>query len=38
MNSNKKDDTSYLQTVGRALSILEMFREENTLSLPDIAN
>lgn len=36
-NSNKKDDASYLQTVGRALTILEMFRQENTLSLPSIA-
>ena len=37
MNSNKKDDASYLQTVGRALTILEMFRQQNTLSLPSIA-
>lgn len=35
---NKRDDASYLQTVGRALSILEMFRQENTLSLPAIAS
>ena len=37
MNPNKKDDASYLQTVGRALTILEMFRQQNTLSLPSIA-
>ena len=37
-NLNKRDDVSYLQTVGRALSILEMFGQENTLSLPVIAN
>ena len=37
MNSNKKEDASYLQTVGRALTILEMFRQQNTLSLPSIA-
>lgn len=30
MNPNKKDDASYLQTVGRALTILEMFRQQNT--------
>ena len=36
-NLNKRDDVSYLQTVGRALSILEMFGQENTLSLPVIA-
>ena len=37
MNPNKKEDASYLQTVGRALTILEMFRQQNTLSLPSIA-
>lgn len=35
---DKRDDMSYLQTAGRALSILKMFRQENTLSLPAIAS
>lgn len=35
---SRRDDASYLQTVGRALFILEMFRQENTLSLPTIAS
>lgn len=35
---SRRDDASYLQTVGRALLILEMFRQENTLSLPTIAS
>lgn len=34
----KRDDVSYLQTAGRALSILKMFRQENTLSLSAIAS
>ena len=35
---DKRDDMSYLQTAGRALSILKMFRQENTLPLPVIAS
>ena len=35
---DKRDDMSYLQTAGRALSILKMFRQENTLPLPAIAS
>ena len=34
----KRDDVSYLQTAGRALAVLKMFRTETSLSLPAIAH
>lgn len=36
-NGEKKEDLSYLQTVGRALKVLTLFQEKNMLSLVSIA-